>query len=183
MSDVGVEYRDIQEFPGYRVGSDGSVWTLRYKGVRRNGWRQLGLSQRKRQGYITACFRQGGKNHIRYVHRLVLEAFIGPCPDGMESRHMNGNPHDNRLENLCWGTRQQNIEDKCRHGTILRGSDVPLAKLQERDIPIIVRLYQDGISGAIIGRAFGVSGGTIRDIASGKHWKHAQPNPAQENPA
>jgi len=45
------------------------------------------------------------------VHRLVLETFLGTCPEGWESRHLNGNPLDNRIDNLAWGTPQQNSND------------------------------------------------------------------------
>ena len=51
------------------------------------------------------------------VHRLVLAAHIGPCPDGMEVLHINGDPTDNRLTNLRYGTRSENNRDKVRHGT------------------------------------------------------------------
>lgn len=50
------------------------------------------------------------------VHRLVLEAFVGPCPDGMECCHNNGIPGDNKLTNLRWGTRIENAADVRRHG-------------------------------------------------------------------
>lgn len=53
----------------------------------------------------------------RYVHRLVLEAFVGPCPPGMECRHLNGDSGDNHLRNLQWGTPSENQFDKVRHGT------------------------------------------------------------------
>ncbi|WP_336158169.1 HNH endonuclease signature motif containing protein [Amycolatopsis sp. VC5-11] len=53
----------------------------------------------------------------RSVHRLVLEAFVGPRPEGQEARHLNGNPADNRLHNLAWGTSSQNKADMVRHGT------------------------------------------------------------------
>jgi hypothetical protein len=52
-----------------------------------------------------------------YVHRLVLEAFVGPCPPGMEACHNNGIRDDNRLENLRWDTRVNNHADKHKHGT------------------------------------------------------------------
>jgi hypothetical protein len=58
--------------------------------------------------------RSGG---TRMVHALVLEAFVGPRPPGMECRHLDGDPKNNRLENLCWGTRTENIEDALRHGS------------------------------------------------------------------
>lgn len=53
----------------------------------------------------------------RLVHRLVLEAFVGPCPDGMEGCHNDGDPTNNRLENLRWDTRSGNIHDAIKHGT------------------------------------------------------------------
>lgn len=51
------------------------------------------------------------------VHRLVLEAFVGPRPDGMHGLHRNGNHLDNRLLNLAWGTASENLFDQVRHGT------------------------------------------------------------------
>ena len=53
----------------------------------------------------------------RYLHRLVLESFIGPCPDGMEGCHNDGDPANNTAENLRWDTRHANIMDSIRHGT------------------------------------------------------------------
>lgn len=51
----------------------------------------------------------------RTVHSLVLETFVGPRPPGMEARHVNDDPTDNRLENLCWGTRSENSHDAIRN--------------------------------------------------------------------
>lgn len=67
-------------------------------------------------GHIAA----GITRKTRYFHRLVLEAFIGPCPEGMECRHLDGDAGNNRLENLAWGTPIENGEDKVRHGTMKR---------------------------------------------------------------
>jgi hypothetical protein len=50
------------------------------------------------------------------VHNLVLEAFVGPCPEGMEACHLNDVPDDNRLANLRWGTRSDNMRDRVRNG-------------------------------------------------------------------
>lgn len=57
-----------------------------------------------------------GRGNHRLVHRLVLEAFIGPCPPGLEARHVNGDHTDNSLPNLLWGTRSENTLDQVRHG-------------------------------------------------------------------
>ena len=51
------------------------------------------------------------------IHQIVLEAFCGPCPDGMEVLHGNGIRTDNRLSNLRYGTRSENNADSIRHGT------------------------------------------------------------------
>jgi hypothetical protein len=58
----------------------------------------------------------GGIEAFPHVHKLVLEAFTGePRPEGMVCCHINGNPSDNRLENLRWGTRHENAADTRRH--------------------------------------------------------------------
>jgi hypothetical protein len=58
----------------------------------------------------------GGTEAYPHVHKLVLEAFTGqPRPEGMVCCHVNGNPSDNRLENLRWGTLRDNAADKRRH--------------------------------------------------------------------
>jgi hypothetical protein len=59
----------------------------------------------------------GGGRRTHRVHRLVLEAFVGPCPPGLMGCHGNGNPADNRLENLRWDTAKGNAADSIRHGT------------------------------------------------------------------
>jgi hypothetical protein len=72
----------------------------------------------KRSSYqgVSLIGKQGG-SRAHYVHRLVLEAFVGPCPPGMETRHLNGDPSDNRLVNLAWGTPSENNLDRVKHGT------------------------------------------------------------------
>lgn len=69
-------------------------------------------------GHLQVKLYRDGKQHGRLVHRLVLEAFKGPCPPGMEARHVQTNDtSDNRLGNLAWGTYTENELDKRAHGT------------------------------------------------------------------
>ena len=58
-----------------------------------------------------------GRKRVALIHRLVLEAFVGPCPEGMEACHWDGDPTNNRVENLRWDTRSANARDRVRHGT------------------------------------------------------------------
>lgn len=57
-----------------------------------------------------------GVQEVRLVHHLVLEAFVGPCPDGFEGCHWDGVPSNNYLSNLRWDTRESNMADMVRHG-------------------------------------------------------------------
>lgn len=63
----------------------------------------------------------------RYVHHLVLETFVGPRPEGMEARHLNGDYSDNRLQNLAWGTKAQNMQDRIKHHPDCQKCSKPLA--------------------------------------------------------
>jgi hypothetical protein len=60
------------------------------------------------------------------VHRLVLMAFVGDCPEGMECCHNNGISDDNRIENLRWDTHKNNNKDRKRHGTYKTGKEHPM---------------------------------------------------------
>ncbi len=104
-------WRPIPGFVGkYEVSNLGRVRSF----VR--GPRLLSTWTEKTFGYKKV--RIGGRGHnSRYVHQFVLEAFAGPRPDGMVARHLNGDPTDNRPENLAWGTQSENMADAVRHGT------------------------------------------------------------------
>ena len=57
------------------------------------------------------------KQRTLLIHRLVLESFVGPCPDGMVACHIDGDPHNNDIDNLRWDTASSNTLDSVRHGT------------------------------------------------------------------
>ncbi len=111
-----------------------------------------------------------GRNNTRQVHSLVLETFIGPCPEGKEALHGNGNPADNRLSNLRWGTRSENLHDAVAHGAKPIGEDAWNAKLKNADIPVIRSMFATH-SYAEIARQYGVGEATIRQIANGVTWR------------
>lgn len=83
----------------------------------RNRWGRILRGTVDENGYRRVHVRVvGGEYRIKRVHRLVLEAFVGPCPTGMETRHLSGDPGDNRLANLAWGTPADNNQDTLIHG-------------------------------------------------------------------
>lgn len=104
-----------------------------------------------------------------FVHRAVLHTFIGEAPKNHESRHKNGIPGDNRLSNLAWGTRQEQREDERRHGTRCRGELSGTAKLTEKQVRAIRRIYPR-VTLRCLGKRYGVSHTTIRGAVTGHHW-------------
>ena len=124
-------------------------------------------------GYVKYMLKDSDeKKHLVPGHRLVLLAHVGPCPDGMETRHLNGIRSDNALSNLRWGTHQENADDQRRHGTQSRGEGHGNAKLTERDVREIRRLRAGGEKLAGLGERFGVHNSMIHMIVNRQRWKH-----------
>lgn len=156
-----VEYRPIPGFIGYEVGSDGTVWTLWRRGPQYRKW-SVGETRKQMRtnlanGYLEIQLRLGSGYKHKRIHRLVLEAFVGPCPDGCIAAHNNGNEFDNRLCNLRWTTQKENLLDRLDHGTM------PFAHITPQDVEKMKQLRASGLSYASIGRRLGFSGGTVRN--------------------
>lgn len=165
-----VTYRDIPGRPGYRVGDDGSVWSckLRTRGnvyVLSDSWRRL-KTPRTVTGYLEVSL--GRSVHL--VHRLVLLAFVGPCPDGMECCHFDGDRTNNALNNLRWDTGRANAQDRVRQGTSEHGERNPSAKLTEADVRVIRQLRRQGLTQKQLAVRYGVTRTNIAAILSRRSW-------------
>ncbi len=68
------------------------------------------------RGHRQVTLSRDGDQRTVLVHRLVLEAFVGPAPEGTEGLHWDDDPGNNRASNLRWGTRSENIADRIRNG-------------------------------------------------------------------
>lgn len=169
-----VEYRELPEFPGYRFGSDGSVWSRKRTSTAPDGdWRQLKTTA-TRKGYRQVNLVSCDHKVTRFVHVLVLTAFVGPKPEGMECAHDNGVRHDNRLTNLAWKTPVGNWDDRRRHGTQMEGVDCHSAKLDDDKVGVIKQRIAAGEKHADIAADYGVHKSAIGHIARGKTWKHVR---------
>ena len=180
-----VTYKNTPNNAGYRVGSDGSVWTAwRIKGAGRgkgsvaviddSQWRPL-KPQLNPAGYLVVALCPGP--HWRSVHRLVLEVFVGPCPAGMECCHSDGNATNNALDNLRWDTKRSNIDDRTKHGKHHGhpGESNSQAKLTESIVRDIRDDYaKDNSRGSIekLAKKHSVSGRAISLILKRKTWAH-----------
>ncbi len=160
-----IEYRQIEEYPNYMVGSDGSVWS-----DHSGQWKRLACGGRKTYLGVVLCNKHGQKYYR--VHILILTAFVGPRPICMQARHLNGNCRDNESSNLVWGTAVENGEDREKHGTTLFGERHHNATLTD-DIVIKARnLWADGVLLSTIASSLGVSKAAIHNAIIGNRWPH-----------
>lgn len=131
-----------------------------------------------RQGYKKVCVKtsEGVKNKL--VHRLVLEAWVGPCPDGCVTNHKNGIKSDNRLENLEYCTQSENMAHSYGYGLspkppTARGSECRLSKLDEEKV-LAMRASTDRKPGYVrrLADMYGVTPPTVSKILLRQTWTH-----------
>lgn len=169
------QWRTVPDWPEYEVSDQGRVRSLPRIVQQRNGkfytvaGRLLRLTTV--HGYLKVTFCRNAEPSYHRVHMLVLKAFVGPKPEGMECLHEDGNPVNNRLSNLSWGTPAQNAADRIRHGTTTWGERHPLVRLTSQQVSDIRSLLAEGHSDAGLAAKFGVSKGHIGQIRTGRRWK------------
>lgn len=160
-----INAKEIPDFPGYYATPEGRIWSSKSRKFRRQ--------HAKPTGHLYMGLWKNNNGYTRYVHRLVLETFVGSCPVGMECRHLDGNSQNNNVTNLCWGTRIENSADKIRHGTTNRGEQHSMAKLNTPQVRIIKRLLAfNTLQQKEIAELFNVHKVTIFDIKHEKTWTH-----------
>lgn len=116
-------------------------------------------------GHLTVALCKEGVESRVLVHRAVLFAFVGPPGPGQQCRHLNGKSGDNRLENLCWGTAQEDRDDMKRHGTRLtRKNHHPKTKISPKGVQRVLKLRRAGLSQQKIADRFYVGQTCIQKI-------------------
>jgi len=164
---VEIERKSIPGFPSYFASKDGTIW--KFKAGR---FKVLQPSVNEaRKGYLHVGPYKDGKNRTVWVHKLILLAFIGPRPDGMEIMHIDGDKTNNALSNLRYGTPVENNQDKKNHGTHLVGERCGSSKLTESQVVEIRSLYATGrYSQTTLAKMFGVTQTPISLIVRNKTW-------------
>jgi hypothetical protein len=118
---------------------------------------------------LTPSLDSGGYAQIRNGrfrqrrHVLVLETFHGERPKGAVARHLNGDPSDDRPENLTWGTQAENIKDSVDHGTWTCNQRISQKQREE-----IVARRKAGESGKSLAEEFGISQQRVCDFLAGR---------------
>jgi hypothetical protein len=129
------------------------------------------LKPQLREGYwrVELNDARAGLRLARGVAQLVLLAFVGPRPvDATDVRHLDGDRMNNSLENLAWGTRAQNEDDKRRHGRDNAGERHGMHKLTDQQVQEMLQRYRDGESPSSLAREFGVNRHYLFNVATRK---------------
>jgi len=168
------DWKDIPGWEGiYQVSNLGRVKRIQSGPGATAG--RIKIGYKTGGGYLQVDLSSPGRKTIcPVVHRLVLSAFVGLCPEGKEANHKNGIRTDNRLDNLEWVTRSENLIHSIRvlNINIARGINFPQAKLNDDKVRKIKELFRGGMTYAQLSKIFDVSMGAIAHVIKGRSWRH-----------
>lgn len=162
----GKMWAKIPEYEEYYASSDGSILS-----TKKREWHIMKPISAKDKHLYVFLYRNGNMRKM-WVHRAVLLAWDREPLPGEECRHLNDIPTDNRLKNLCWGTRIENVADKRRNGGIPYGERAGTHKLTDIQVLEIREKYSKDKSSSDLSVEYGVSKNTILQIVKGNKWRH-----------
>lgn len=152
-------WRSLAESTAYLVSDMGRV--------RNASTGKILFGERDKDGYRRVNLRICGKYIKRRVHRLVCEAFLGPCPEGLQCAHLDGNRLNNTVANLRWTSASENNRHKALHGTAQAGGNHPRAKLT---VDQVRQIRASKLSTRKIAAQFSVAQSHIVRVRNGLSW-------------
>ena len=176
-------WRPINGFDGwYEVSNLGKIKTCAHCVMRKNG-KPLAVQERiikgskDTKGYLQVELRKDGKRNIKFVHRLVAEAFIENPQGKAQVNHKDGNKLNNCADNLEWVTVRENINHAWETGLQIarKGESHSNHKLTDNDVRFIKENYKPrdkNFGMSALARRFNVTIAPIYQIVHGKGWKH-----------
>ena len=125
-----------------------------------------------KNGYFLMCFsRAGNKPVTLYLHRLVVEAFLGDVPNNLEVSHLDGDKRNNAFCNLTVESHKENANRRKQHGTEIFGARNPSVKLTEQDVLMMRQLRVCGANLKELGAMFNVSFQQVSRVCRGENWR------------
>ena len=180
------DLREAPGVPGIHVSADGGVYSTR--SPHEDGLLRKVKCAKVTGGYLIVKVLEDGIRVNQYVHRLICEAFNGPCPGPHKPHvcHRNDIKDDNRAENLYWGSDLDNKQDAIRNGRTIPmeqvrhkratqvGENAVCVKLTEEIVRQIRQRNGNGEKYAALAREFGTHPNTIRLICLRQTWTHVE---------
>lgn len=176
-------WKTVYGFDDYLVSNLGRVKTksrkLRYthavtgdEHFRVSSERFLKIYSNDLTGYKFVQLYLNKKSYNKTIHRLVAENFLIPTMGADTVNHIDGNKHNNIVDNLEWCTNAYNHEHATKTGLKAKGGEIGTSKLNDKCIVAINKLIKLGWKQADIAELFEVSRPTITLINTGVTWKH-----------
>ena len=167
-------WRDIPNFPHYQVSNLGRIRSFLVRGQRQKpcSTPRILIPIHRGKGYYAVNLHRGDDMVMVNIHQAVLNAFIGPCPDGLEACHNNSIRNDNRLENLRWDTRSSNFLDKRKNGTSRCGEENNKAKLNTAQVLEMRERAFHGESFGVLAEDYGISDTHVKRVVERVVWQH-----------
>lgn len=163
------DWKTVPDWPEYQCSIHGNVRRVK----RAFGARQFKILKCNAgsHDYPMASFsRPGQKKADKLVHRLIIETFVGPIPEGKDVCHYDGDRQNPVLSNLRIDTRKNNCADTIRHGRTPRGEKCGSNKYPRETILEIRSDYESGMKPRQIAKKFGIPLPTIYGITSRRNW-------------
>ena len=161
----GYTWNPIPTWEGYLVCREGFIASSKRGGLK------IMSPVKAKDGHLYVFLYKNGSMTKQWVHRLILMTFSRVPEIGEEGCHFNGIPNDNRVDNLYWGTKSENQNDRIRHGTSNRGERSGTAKLTEAQVlEIRQRVGKETLRN--LAKEYGVSHTAIRRAAIGMKWSY-----------
>lgn len=170
-------WKQIPGYDGYEVSDFGNVRSYYLKGnhkKKRAKYPRL-IKPDSSSGYPSFYIKSDSGKYLRVTaHILVMRAFVGPCPEGKEVAHLNGDSTDPRLVNLKYVTPKENNFHKVAHGTSGHGSKNSRAKLQGWRVEEIKYLAEKSVPQRKIADLFDIKTAQVNDILNERTWAETE---------
>jgi len=169
-------WASIPGFVGvYEISVEGEVRRIATHGDNPQKLRRI-VRPHQRNNYLAIDLSRDNERHREYVHRIVWSAFRGTIPKGVEINHIDGDKHNNRLDNFELVTRSANMKHcfkfLCPSLKRVQGVEHHKAKLTPDIVREIRRMRADGVDRSTIATTFGITKTAVYYIDIGKNWKH-----------
>lgn len=183
---LGEIWKSVLDYEGfYEVSNKGRIKSLPRVIERSNGGyltkTYILVGSMRKNGLYVGLHKSIEPGVRKAVAHLVLEAFVGPKPNGKEALHYPDPSHyNNCVENVRWGTRSENEQDKRDNGTYNKrwkkpgiGEKNHNSKLTELDVKEIRQHYRTVTFSILeLAHRYNVCDLTIKQIIERKTWKH-----------
>lgn len=124
------------------------------------------------RGTLNCVLTKNGARFNRRMHRLVLDAFVGPCPAGFMGLHKNDIGSDNRCENLYWGTHADNMRDRAVNRRTARGVRTASSKLTDERVRALREEHAAGVSAGQLAKRVKLSKSAVCRLINRQTWGH-----------